>query len=232
MLVGVIAQKYHLPGKFLRWTISIPASLRTEIISSAKDIIDLRVRDLAHADQPRKFHTINYIEEIPISQIALILIDVWAIPSNEAKENREMKQNIHTKLLPLIETARKHHILIVHSPHGRQIYKLVKALPDEVVVDGPQEQAQLIRVLRRRGIKHLLYAGYASNMCILSRPTGIIEMNRFGYKIIFVRDASLPAKVPQFLERELIHEVVVSMVEWNWGGTTTVDDVLDALKQH
>jgi nicotinamidase-related amidase len=160
----------------------------------------------------------------------LILMDIWAGQPNDEHRER-MEANIRSRLLPLVSAAREHGILIVHSPHGRAIHDMVRPLPGEVIVDGPDERAQLNTVLAQRGIEYLLHAGYASNTCILNRPTGIISLARDGYRdrIILVRDASLAVEAPEFAERKLSHKVIVFTVELNRGATTTVDDVLAGL---
>ncbi|MFC2066736.1 hypothetical protein ACFLUO_06770 [Chloroflexota bacterium] len=123
-------------------------------------------------------------------------------------------------------------MLIIHSPNGGQVHKSIGVLPGEVVLAvGPEGQAQLDNLFEKKNIEWLLYAGYSSNMCVLNRPTGIVTMAYNGYRnrIIFVRDASTAAKVPSSIEVDSIHEVVISLVELNWGATTTVDDIVAAL---
>jgi nicotinamidase-related amidase len=53
-----------------------------------------------------------------------------------------------------------------------------------------EDTQELYNLCRERGISTLLYMGVASNMCILTRPTGIIEMSRRGLDCIIVRDMS------------------------------------------
>lgn len=239
-VVGVSIQRYHLPDKVLRQARSIMALRRARVsqtISEQNEVIHLKVEDFQAAVDPVKFdteedgHYVEYTEEIPISQLVLILIDVWSEHPNDGWRERE-EANVRVKLLPLLKAVRKRQILIVHSPHSRQIHKLVRPLSGEVVVNGPDEQAQLLKLLRQGGVKYLLYAGYASNMCVLNRPTGIIEMSKHGYQIILVRDASIAIEAPEFFDEKMTHKMVAYMVELNWGETTTVNAVVDALERH
>ena len=241
ILVGIFAQRYHLPGTLLRQVSSIRHTglFQTKDVSRHIDHDDpriaLRLRDFQQAVDPENFDTeqdgqeIYLIEEIPLSRLALILMDVWDNHPNDGWTDRE-RENVHARLLPLVQAARRRGILIVHSPHGRSIHESVAPLPQEIVVDGPNEQAELLQLLHSRGIEYLLYAGYASNMCVLTRPTGIIEMSRHGYRIILVRDASIAVETPESLEAQWNHYVAVHVVEINWGATTTVDDVIAALE--
>jgi hypothetical protein len=58
----------------------------------------------------------------------------------------------------------------------------------------------------------------------------MIAMSQQGYDVIFVRDASLAIEAPDFLERDMTHQVATYMVETNWGVSTSVDDVLEAME--
>ena len=243
-ILGVLAQRAHLPGKVLRQVgiIKSPASAQSVIpwsrLPNNDRLIHLKVRDFQVANDPEKFDTEldgHYVQkeiEVPISKLALILIDVWAEHPNDGWAERE-RMNIETKLAPLVNAAREHGMLIVHSPHGRAIHPLVSPLPNEVVVDGPYERDELVQVLRKKGIQYLLYAGYATQMCVLHRPTGIIEMWKHGWanRIILVRDATIAIEAPWSLEGELTHKVVVYMVETNYGMSTTVEEVIRALEE-
>lgn len=214
MLVGILLQQYHLPGKVL-W--QIRSSFDTQTVSHSQ-AINLEIRDLENNQY------VYYTNEIELSRLALILIDVWQDSPSE---------NLHAKLLPLVEAAREHQLLIIHSPSNGQVHQLIGILPGEVVLaDGPEGQAQLDNLLEKKNIEYLLYAGYYSNMCILNRPTGIVTMAYRGYRnrIIFVRDASTAAGTPSSIEVDSIHKVIISLVELDWGATTTVDDVVAALE--
>ena len=195
----------------------------------------LEVRGSSHGDDTtspnteRNGHHIFRTLELPISELALILIDVWADHPVKGWTERA-DENMRTKLLPLVQAVREHRVPVIHCPHGRATSPLLSPLPDEPVLDDPAGGGRLVKTLQQRGVKYLLYAGYSSNMCVLTRPTGIIEMARQGYKILFVRDASLAIEAPEFLDGQLTHGVATYMVETNWGVTTEVDQVLAALK--
>ena len=233
--IGVFLQRYHIPGRVLRRLSYLSASARISIAGPKTGLATLTVRDFQHADDPKQAGTerdgrhVSYTLDVAPSELALILIDVWSDHPLKGWAKRAEK-NVAAKLLPLVESARKHGIQIVHCPHGKSPHPLVRPLTTELVLDGHGEKTRLVQALRQKGIRRLLYAGYASNMCMLTRPVGIIEMSRKGYDVIFVRDASLAIETPDFLERDLTHQVATYMVETNWGVSTSVDDVLEALE--
>ena len=206
-------------------------SLWFTAIRPQSQAISLRVRRFNHGDNPNLSYTerdgrhVFDTLETSTSRLALILVDVWAHHHIKGWEERA-EDNIRTRLLPLVQTARANGILVIHCLHGELPNPLVKPLPNEPIVDGLGEERRLLNLLRERKIKYLLYAGYASNKCVLARPIGLIKMSQCGYGIIFVRDASLAIEAPEFLNGETTHGVVTYMVETNWGMTTNVEDIV------
>ena len=231
---GVLLQWYRLPGRALRRMSAAVASIRATVSYSSGVSVTLNVRRLQNTHAPNRVSSENWGQPItshltvPVSGLALILIDVWAHHPIKAWE-KTGNSNIRAKLLPLLKVVRRSGVLVVHGPHGQPIHPLIKPLPSELVLDGRGEQTRLVKTLQQKGIKQLLYAGYASNMCVLTRPIGIIEMFRQGYHPILVRDASLAVEAPGVAEQHLTHVVATQMVERNWGMTTTVDEVIAAL---
>lgn len=49
---------------------------------------------------------------------------------------------------------------------------------------------QLHRVLKSEGILHVLYAGFATNSCVILRDYGMIDMRRRGYNTMLLRDCT------------------------------------------
>ena len=135
--------------------------------------------------------------ELSTHAVALVLIDVWRQHGNAGLQAR-MDENVRTHLAPLLAAAREAGILVVHS-HGRQpVHELATPRPNEIVLRNYDPRA-LNLVCRRLGVTHLIYAGYVSNMCIINRPVGVFSMNKRGYDIVVVRDASLAMESPASL---------------------------------
>ena len=49
-------------------------------------------------------------------------------------------------------------------------------------------QQEAYNVLRHRGITHIIYAGFATNMCMWGKPTGMKYMRQFGFRCMAARD--------------------------------------------
>ena len=186
---------------------------------------------------------------------ALIVIDVWERHHNEGWFARA-EENIRTKMLPLVDFIRKSGIPIIHIPHEFETYGIHPEVrpPDgsepvvlrsvscpkcQDVSDIFAESREvaikdydidvLSRGLRDHDITTLLYAGYASNWCMLHRDAGIITMKKLGFNIVFVRDCSLAMEMPETLEGELAHKVITQMIECQYGPSTTLADLTEAL---
>jgi nicotinamidase-related amidase len=56
---------------------------------------------------------------------------------------------------------------------------------------GEPAQQELWNFIQERGITHLLYVGFATNMCIINREFAMIQMKRLGIETVLIRDATL-----------------------------------------
>jgi nicotinamidase-related amidase len=179
---------------------------------------------------------------IPVSQTALVMVDVWQrhyIKDTEARA----ETIINNKLVPLMTACRKKKLTIIHAPSP----PVAKLLPNWINLEnkantatkqddwppaqfrnlsGPyqeyrrpeeprEKERQKLPPLRihpkamplshepvvatgeelhlyckQKGILFLLYAGFNTNACILTRDYGTLQMRNRGYEIIMVRDCT------------------------------------------
>lgn len=181
--------------------------------------------------------------EIPLSQSALVLVDVWQKHYLKDTEARTEKI-INEKLQPLVLKCREEGLQVIHAPANRVAIKspywvkltsgadqyfpndnwppadfrenkgLYEALAkpfepreaeryagsrtvdfhpkirpegNDAVVSSGEE---LHLYCKKRGFLFLIYAGFNTNGCILSRTYGSVNMSLRGYKIILVRDCT------------------------------------------
>jgi nicotinamidase-related amidase len=198
--------------------------------------ISLNVRHIHWAADPGRYDTemdsaysYETLSLLP-SKTAFILMDVWDRSYNDGHSER-INGNVREKLVPALEAARAYGLTIIHSPHlegstyGYKIHPLASPQGGEFIVDGPQEQEMLLSILKGRGITTIIYAGYASNICVLDRPTGFQEMKKQGLEIILLRDASIAVELPRVFSLGLVHEVTLVIYESS-GYSATVDDFL------
>lgn len=97
---------------------------------------------------------------------------------------------------------------------------------DFVVANGPQ----LHRLCRHRRLLHLLYAGFAANICVLNRDYGTRAMGLRGYNIILVRDATNAVECHDTVQDEGMKWWAIRWLEMLIGTTTTSADVLAACR--
>jgi len=186
------------------------------------------------------YATLNWT--IPLSQVALVLVDVWQrhyIKDTEARAEAIINNN----LVPLISACRRSGLRVVHAPSppvARLHPNWIKLVPD--TAHAPQESwppaafrnlsgpyqayrrpneprdaelkslpaltfhpsvtpdgneaviatgEELHRYCKQEGILFLLYAGFNTNACLITRDYGALQMsNNYGYQVIITRDCT------------------------------------------
>lgn len=87
---------------------------------------------------------------------------------------------------------------------------------------------QLHALLAARGILHLVYAGFATNWCILNRDYGMRAMAGRGYNMILLREATAGVEFPDTVAQGLATEMAVREVEQQLGFSAATADFLAA----
>ena len=99
------------------------------------------------------------------------------------------------------------------------------------VLDGG---VHVLSLLQSEGIEHLLYAGFALNMCVLHRSFGIKAMTRWGVRCLLVRDltdAMWNPSVPPYVDHETANALYVEYVERHWCPTLASADLIQAARR-
>ena len=95
---------------------------------------------------------------------------------------------------------------------------------DFVVATG----AQLHRLLKHRKVLHLIYAGFAANMCVPYRDYGMRAMKDRGYSIILLRDCTSAIEAAETLPDFSLTRAAVLNTEMTVGHTTTSEALIGA----
>ena len=90
---------------------------------------------------------------------------------------------------------------------------------------------QFHRALRRRGIENLIYAGFATDMCILRAPGGIQPMFSLGYRTFLMRDATLGVEYTDTFEQRAMTFWGIRYFETHLGDTITFGGFLQACEK-
>lgn len=167
------------------------------------------------------------------TKTALVIIDPWAWHPNDGWLARAA-QNMTDYLAPLVAACRASGIRVVYAPTGRQIASAVAPLAGDLVIDTPgsnTDDTVLDQALLSWGVDTLLYAGYASNLCVLEKRASARWMKRIraGRRYVFVRDASVSMEIPETIGTMALHTAAVAHFEFMFGASTTVAEVLEAV---
>jgi len=113
------------------------------------------------------------------------------------------------------------------QPTRRIVSEIAPQDDDYVIASG----AQLHRLCHHRGILHLLYAGFATNMCVLHyRDYGIMAMSTRGYNVILIRDCTTAIEVAHTLTEESMTKYTILQIEMMFGVSTTSDNLIKACR--
>ncbi|KAJ1488001.1 hypothetical protein T484DRAFT_1888190 [Baffinella frigidus] len=78
--------------------------------------------------------------------------------------------------------------VLIHPERDGIVQVLVDSERDGIVQDSSAEEAYAF--LKARGIRRLLFAGFASNECLLDCRVGVLNMANWGFSVAVLRDAT------------------------------------------
>ena len=93
-----------------------------------------------------------------------------------------------------------------------------------------QTGQQLHELLEERRILHLIFAGFATNWCVLGRDYGIRSMSRYGYNIVLLRDATTGVEFPDTYDNLFTTEIAIREVEQQYGFSASNADFFAAVE--
>ena len=101
----------------------------------------------------------------------------------------------------------------------------IEIRPEDAISADGQE---VFNLLRRKGIKNLIYMGVHTNMCVLNRSFAIKRMVRWGFNVVLARDLTdamyNPFKPPYISHEEGV-QLVIGYIEKFWCPTMASDDL-------
>ncbi len=131
-----------------------------------------------------------------------------------------------------------------HAPFGRDAERILPGVyaryqteldiaaaarpePGDLVISTG---AELHEVLAERRILHLIYAGFATNWCVLGRDYGMVAMNGRGYNLILVRDATTGIEFHDTVDNLTATEMTIREIETKYAWSTTTDALIAACR--
>lgn len=177
--------------------------------------------------------------KISPSNTAFFVIDPWVdMPSDFL--NEYFGKVTKNYIIPLIEKASTADFpiyiftndckTIVPSAYSckipDQFYTMSKHYPKlQIVYWQDLNQDKFVESLKAKGISKLIYTGFASNICILGRPTGMINMVQKGFSLYFIPEASAAAEVKDTWQSQKIHENTTLIISQWMAKIINYDDI-------
>ena len=169
------------------------------------------------------------------NKTALILMDIWDT-SKEANDGWAKRHDTFVKesIVPLVKFARKNNILVIHASHDYKISDRIKVIEGEKILSVGKwprklQTLYLYWYLMSNDIEHLIYAGNSTHKCVFFRPDGVYEMSKLLDDIIVIRDATIAFEYHETREGEWAKNVFINLIEDQYGSSTTLEDLQNAL---
>jgi nicotinamidase-related amidase len=150
------------------------------------------------------------------SKSALILVDVWASHPNAGWLNRAA-ENVVKHLAPILQSARASGLTIIHAPTGSPEHPLVTPISGEFVV--ADETQPVVDIILNRSIETVFYCGYATNMCLLFKKTGLNYVSSHpsmgGKKFVILSDATIGYENAETFDGEILKRAAIQSMIWD-----------------
>ena len=106
--------------------------------------------------------------------------------------------------------------------------RIVEPVGDEPLVFYTD---QLDAHLKQRGIRNLIYTGFAADMCLLGAEGGALAMLGQGYRCLLIRDGTVGVETPESFPERLATRYGIHIFEFKLGNSTTFADFMAAVEQ-
>jgi nicotinamidase-related amidase len=179
-------------------------------------ILGLSMAFVVSKTEPPKVST-DLITVTNNKDLVVLFMDTWSTPPYEywfgspsspewqSWWDEKVNPHIDEVLVPFAFYLRENSIPIVFSPNERT---LSRAFRQDLwlcpIINKPDD---LDAYLKGMKIDTIYYAGYASNLCVLTRPTGVLSMQKLGYKVVLIKDATLPVPNVEMSYEEALREI-------------------------
>lgn len=97
---------------------------------------------------------------------------------------------------------------------------------DFVAISG----SHMHRILKQQKVLHLIYVGFATNMCIHYRDYGMRAMDQKGYNNVLLRDCTTGIEFHDTVDTEMAKHLAIREIEYKYGFSALSSDLLKSLK--
>lgn len=222
---------YHLNGVYSQfWRTVNTSAIEVRAVSRRVDNTHLKTN---YAFLDKKVNLGN-------SDTAIVVIDPWNLDEPITPNKTRAEGIMQNKLIPLVEQLLKKDYLIYVATNKCEKNQKIncgahKDFPESKNVEFVYHQHETTQSfenkLRKKGIKNLIYIGFASNQCVLgSRSMSMIPMYRSKFKIYYIPDASSAMETNETFLTELIHEATTLTVSQWVAEILDHNEVMSALR--
>lgn len=169
---------------------------------------------------------------------AVVVMDPW-IDMADDDLNVFFGNIINTRIIPLVSAAvsREHPIIIITNDPKKKyntrihpdLNTLVQTGNGTILYHQNIDSQHFASLLRSMNIQFLIYMGFASNMCVIGRPMGMISMKYQGFNIFFVPGASAAMEISDTWKNQYIHNATTRIISQWVAEIIDYEDLLSAL---
>ena len=201
---------------------------RTDEIRKGSQAIKIPYTDLIeNADNSTTWHAGSRMYSS--SKVAVVVIDIYedvsGLDNAEQKKYKELIERINK----FLSTMRSLGVDVIqsHSPwEGKKVSKALIQSDSDILINTPEIERDFFLKVSKYDVVLLL--GAAGNKCVLTRPLGVIELNRIGMQTIYLSDLMVffgsSGKTPVFTA----HPEIVELVALNWGYVGSALSIIEA----
>lgn len=167
----------------------------------------------------------HFSRELQPNSTALIVIDPW-IDSPSEFLNEYYGEVIDKRIIPMVNRSLELNIPIIVFTNDPNIVSYNTKIPEDLDELVTVEKVTLLyhqdyatleftNYLRGNGINALIYTGFASNMCVIGRPIGMIAMVEQGFKTYFIPEASAAMEFSNTWDSQQVHQTTTGIIsQW------------------
>lgn len=184
----------------------------------------------------------GFDKEFSSKDTAFIVMDPW-IDWADDFVNDYFGEITQKTTLPLMQAAAEsgHTVIILTNDPAKVTYNtkidpglqaLVDAGKAELLYHTDYTVDTFLQLLESKGIKKLMYTGYASNMCVLFRELGIARMALTGkVETYFIPECSGALEHADTWDTQEIHNATTLVISQTQALLVDFDDIMKAIKQ-
>jgi len=114
---------------------------------------------------------------------------------------------------------------------SQQFYLMEKDYPKVKVIYWQDiDLSKFVKLLKDKGISNLIYTGFASNMCVIGRPTGMFNMVQQGFSLYFIPEASAAVETNESWKSQKIHKATTTIISQWMARLIKYDDIYSKIK--